>query len=119
MIRGALQPFGMSRNSSLNLAFRAGSTASSLLLAVLSLPDLIETMPLFRTSAPKFLHGASRSKLREKSLPVRQVSRSSISMSNRRLIGRDPFLESLRVAANCRVHVGRVLDIGSSTSGSE
>ena len=108
----------MSRNSSPNLVFRTGSTALSLHPAVPILPDHVETRPLFQTFPPKFLRGAGRSKFEEKSLPIRRVSRSSVSMSNRRLIGTDPVLEFPRSAINCCVHAGRVLDNRVKTSGS-
>jgi len=109
----------MSRNSSQNLVFPAGSTTSSPHPVVADPPDFVETVPLFQTFPPKCLHDATRSKLGGKTLPVRQVSRSSVSMSNRRLIGTDPALESLRFAANCRARVGRVLDTRLKTSDSE
>jgi len=102
-----------------HLAFRAGSTVSPLHHAIPSPPDYVETRPPFQIFPPKFLRGAGRSIPEGNTLRIRRVSRSSTSTSNRRLIGMDPFLESLRFAANCRVHVGRVLGIGSRTSGSE
>ena len=119
MTQGTLRPSGKSRNSNPTLVSQAGSTSVTLHPAVPGRPDLIETLPLFGISPPIFLHGVSRSKLGGKSLRICRVSLSLTSTSNRRLIGMDPFLESLRFAANCRVHVGRVLDIGSRTSGSE
>jgi len=52
-------------------------------------------------------------------LLVRRVRRSSVSMSNRRLVRTDPVLESLRSAANYHVRVGIVLDIDPRMSGNE
>jgi len=73
----------------------------------------------FRIFPLKFLRGAGRSILEGKSLPIRQVCRSSISTSSRLLRNTDPVFESLRSVASCRVHVGRALDIRVKTSGSE
>jgi len=52
-------------------------------------------------------------------LLVDQVFRSSVSMSSTLLKHMDPVLEFPRSAANCRVHVGRGLDIPLKTNGSE
>jgi len=52
-------------------------------------------------------------------LLVYQVYRSSVSMLNIVSIRMDLVLEFLHSAANCLVHIGRVLDTRSMSSGNE
>jgi len=117
--RGALRPSEMSRNSNPNLFSRVDSTAWSRLPAVPNPPNLIQIAQLFQTFPPKFLRDAATSKSGGTTLLMDRVSRSSVSMSSIPLIRADLVLESLCSAVNCRVHVGRVLDIDSRTSGNE
>ena len=119
MRQGALQPSGTSRNSRLNSVFRAGSTASSRHPAIPSHPVVVETMPLFRTFPPKFLHDAATSRSGGTVLLVDRACHSSASTLNTQLIRTDPVLESPYSAANCRVHAGRVPDTRVKMSDSE
>ena len=119
MIQGASRSSGMSRNSRLNSVFRAGSTASSRHPAIPSHPVVVETMPLFQTFPPKFLHDAATSRPGGTISLVDRVCRSSASTLNKQLIRTVPVLQSLCSEANCRVHAGRVLDTRVKMSGSE
>ena len=119
MSQGALRPSGKSRNSSPYLVSQIGSTNSSLHPVALNHPVDFETMPLFRTFPPKFLHGAATRRSGGTISLVDRACRSSASTLNKQLIRMDPVLESPCSAANCRVHADRVLDTRVKTSGSE
>jgi hypothetical protein len=73
----------------------------------------------FSTFPPRFLRDVALNKFAGKFLPVRQVGRSSDSMSHIPLIRMDPSLEPLDSVEDCRVHVGRVLDSCLMMNGSE